>query len=254
METKPEQPKPEPQQKKVEQQKPEPQQPKTEQQKPEQQKPEQQKPEQQKPEHQKPEHQKSDKQHKPDHKAQQKQQKTTAKKEAVKHTVASNKAPVPPATTPPVEPPSPQPKVNPAQTTWASLVKKNEPVKSKIPAPNTTAASTVNGKQLSKPNKPNSPTPSSTPKFTGVAGKTNLYKAKKDVTKLYLFFADIISKYEPNYNAPILQPRGLINNVNTCFMNVVSNKSTKKKKKVCRLIHLTRFYNHYPIVHHFTIL
>ncbi|CEP19258.1 hypothetical protein [Parasitella parasitica] len=113
-----------------------------------------------------------------------------------------------------VEPPSPQPKVKPLGS-WASLLKKSDTVK-KPTAANAPVTNGVvaNGKSLAtKLNKPASPTPTNVPKFTGVA--------------------DIISKYEPTYTAPLLQPRGLINNVNTCFMNVILQP----------LSHCAPFYN-----------
>jgi hypothetical protein len=73
-----------------------------------------------------------------------------------------------------VEPPSPQPKVKPPVSSWAALVKKDT-VKKQAPsvhAAPTANGITVNGKQHNaKPSKPASPTPSATPKFTGVAGK-----------------------------------------------------------------------------------
>ncbi|KAI8075836.1 uncharacterized protein B0P05DRAFT_512183 [Gilbertella persicaria] len=116
------------------------------------------------------------------------------------------------------EPPSPQPKPNnkPVVSSWASLLKTADTVK-KPASPAATHAMT-NGKlqqsqQPNKPSKPSSPTPSVVPKFTGVA--------------------DIINKYEPNYSAPLIQPRGLINNVNTCFMNVILQP----------LSHCAPFYN-----------
>ncbi|GAA5803336.1 hypothetical protein HPULCUR_008815 [Helicostylum pulchrum] len=159
---------------------------------------------------------------------QSKQQKNTIKKEATKQ-VNNAKA----STTPPVEVPSPQPEPTTATTTaataatapaapaaapvpapitsWASVLKKSEPVK-KAAAATVAATPATNGKPLAKSAKPSSPTSSST-KFTGVA--------------------DIINKYEPNYNAPLLQPRGLINNVNTCFMNVILQP----------LSHCAPFYN-----------
>ncbi|KAI9323458.1 hypothetical protein BX666DRAFT_2016709 [Dichotomocladium elegans] len=39
--------------------------------------------------------------------------------------------------------------------------------------------------------------------------------------KQFMGIADIISRFEPCFTAPLLEPRGLINNVNTCFMNVI---------------------------------
>ncbi|KAL9543907.1 hypothetical protein MBANPS3_007891 [Mucor bainieri] len=112
------------------------------------------------------------------------------------------------------EPPSPQPKIKPAGS-WASLLKKPDAAKKPATANGPSANGVlVNGKSsATKPNKPASPTPTAMPKFTGVA--------------------DIISKYEPTYTAPLLQPRGLINNVNTCFMNVILQP----------LSHCAPFYN-----------
>ncbi|KAI9281823.1 hypothetical protein BY458DRAFT_468598 [Sporodiniella umbellata] len=101
---------------------------------------------------------------------------------------------------PEAETPTPTPKPKPAMGSWASLLKtpdsKSKPVSNQPTQPHSVPA--MNGKQPTR--KPTSPTPY-VPKFTGVA--------------------DIINKYEPVFNAPLLQPRGLINNVNTCFMNVI---------------------------------
>ncbi|KAF1800109.1 hypothetical protein FB192DRAFT_1449593 [Mucor lusitanicus] len=127
---------------------------------------------------------------------------------------AAATAPVTAASQTAVEPPSPQPKVKPAGS-WASLLKKPDTAKKAATANGPSANGVaVNGKaSATRPNKPASPTPTTVPKFTGVA--------------------DIISKYEPTYTAPLLQPRGLINNVNTCFMNVILQP----------LSHCAPFYN-----------
>ncbi|KAI8972996.1 hypothetical protein BDB01DRAFT_844989 [Pilobolus umbonatus] len=99
-----------------------------------------------------------------------------------------------------VEPPKPK-----APDSWASLLKTTD--KPKQSAPHVQ----VNGKHtVTKSVKPVSP---SVPKFIGIG--------------------DTISKYEPTYTAPLLQPRGLINNVNTCFMNVILQP----------LVHCAPFYN-----------
>lgn len=99
----------------------------------------------------------------------------------------------------PTETPKPTVKPKPAVGSWASLLKVSENKSKPSSNANTPVSTpTANGKQT--PRKLVSPTPS-TPKFTGIA--------------------DIINKYEPIFNAPLLQPRGLINNVNTCFMNVI---------------------------------
>lgn len=36
--------------------------------------------------------------------------------------------------------------------------------------------------------------------------------------------ADVLHKYKPSYSSPLIQPRGLVNNGNMCFMNAVSGK------------------------------
>ncbi|KAG1145225.1 hypothetical protein G6F37_005662 [Rhizopus arrhizus] len=121
-------------------------------------------------------------------------------------TTATNPTVATSETTPKPTSPS-KPASKPTATSWAALLKVNE---NKLKASSTSSSTSsiasapvantnVNGKQT--PRKLASPTPSNTVKFTGIA--------------------DIISKYEPSFNAPLLQPRGLINNVNTCFMNVI---------------------------------
>ncbi|CAO3693781.1 hypothetical protein G6F70_001706 [Rhizopus microsporus] len=127
--------------------------------------------------------------------------------EPIKEEESVKKPPITNGTNSPVETPKPKPKST--ATSWAALLKTSEnklKASSASSSTSTTAstsvpnnAPTVNGKQTPKTS--TSPTPPITPKFTGIA--------------------DIISKYEPTFNAPLLQPRGLINNVNTCFMNVI---------------------------------
>ena len=38
--------------------------------------------------------------------------------------------------------------------------------------------------------------------------------------------ADVLHKYKPSYSSPLIQPRGLVNNGNMCFMNAVRAKRT----------------------------
>ncbi|KAI9475913.1 MAG: hypothetical protein EXX96DRAFT_575114 [Benjaminiella poitrasii] len=162
-------------------------------------------------------------------KEQQQQQKSAIKKEvkqapsvATSTTATPLSAVASPSTASPaaLEPSSPQPKSTPPVSSWAALLKKPDAKKNVLStstATTTTSTSNgvmVNGKtQSNKVSKPVSPVPTPTPKFTGVA--------------------DIISQYEPIYKAPLLQPRGLINNVNTCFMNVILQP----------LLHSAPFYN-----------
>ncbi|KAI9015765.1 hypothetical protein CLU79DRAFT_764620 [Phycomyces nitens] len=105
-------------------------------------------------------------------------------------TPASAPAPTAQPTTPAQSGPAPV-KPKPVSS-WASLVKSNVPVKPVSPAPENTP--------IQKVTKPVTVGPA-VPKFTGIA--------------------DIINTYTPTYEGPLLQPRGLINNVNTCFMNVI---------------------------------
>lgn len=71
----------------------------------------------------------------------------------------------------PIEPPSPQPKVKPAASSWAALLKKNETVKKPTAAPSTNGVATNGKAHPAKSSKPLTPTPTAVPKFTGVAGK-----------------------------------------------------------------------------------
>lgn len=95
------------------------------------------------------------------------------------------------------QPGPPAPKQKP--TSWASLLRANAEAKAKPPAasvPGTAAPSPVPAAvraadQLAAPQ----------PKFMGIV--------------------DIINRYEPQFQCPLIEPRGLINNVNTCFMNVI---------------------------------
>ncbi|KAL0075958.1 hypothetical protein J3Q64DRAFT_1877520 [Phycomyces blakesleeanus] len=92
----------------------------------------------------------------------------------------------------PTPTPTPAPVKPKAPSSWASLVKSNVPPKPVSPAPENVP--------IQKIVKPVAVGPT-VPKFTGIA--------------------DIINTYTPTYEGPLLQPRGLINNVNTCFMNVI---------------------------------
>lgn len=60
-------------------------------------------------------------------------------------------------------------------------------------------------------------TPSSTPKPNVNA----VAPPAQNAPPKFVGIADIISRYEARFDAPLLEPRGLINNVNTCFMNVI---------------------------------
>ncbi|CAO3624853.1 unnamed protein product [Cunninghamella echinulata] len=104
---------------------------------------------------------------------------------------ATPATPSSPATPPPQQQQPAKPKPN----SWAALLQTNTN-KSKPASPNTTSQQT---RTVPTGNQPVSVVPLK--KFTGIA--------------------DIINQYEPTTKTPLLEPRGLINNVNTCFMNVI---------------------------------
>lgn len=54
-------------------------------------------------------------------------------------------------------------------------------------------------------------------------------------TMKYTGIANIVSNYQPTFEWTLLEPRGLINNVNTCFVNVVSSQL-----KHCTVLHHKR--------------
>ncbi|KAI8368165.1 uncharacterized protein BYT42DRAFT_585532 [Radiomyces spectabilis] len=84
------------------------------------------------------------------------------------------------------------PKVKPSS--WAALLKSSDSAKVK---PN---AALAKPSQVVKPAKVVPPA-ASIPRLSGIG--------------------DMIQNYQPSSEGPLLEPRGLINNVNTCFMNVI---------------------------------
>ncbi|KAI7870421.1 hypothetical protein BDF14DRAFT_92155 [Spinellus fusiger] len=114
---------------------------------------------------------------------------TTTTAATVATASAGHTSTTPSANEPAIPEPKEEPAPKPKPTSWAALLKPTTP-----PHHPTTKQSTAKTKK----------TPVvgvHTPKLTGIA--------------------EIISAYQPIYEGPLLQPRGLINNVNTCFMNVV---------------------------------
>ncbi|ORX60291.1 cysteine proteinase [Hesseltinella vesiculosa] len=90
---------------------------------------------------------------------------------------------------------------------WASLVKSPDKIKPPVPSPAQVQQTRPAPLAVAPP------TAAPVKKFSGIA--------------------DIINQYEPTYFMPLLQPRGLINTVNTCFMNVILQP----------LAHCSPFYN-----------
>ncbi|KAI9264091.1 hypothetical protein BDA99DRAFT_48152 [Phascolomyces articulosus] len=106
------------------------------------------------------------------------------------------------------------PKAKP--TTWAALLK-SEDVSSKAKTTNAAAAAAQGASKS-----PISGSSSPVGKLS-VNGGANamLVQPTATVPTKFMGIADIIHRYEPRFNSPLLEPRGLINNVNTCFMNVI---------------------------------
>ncbi|ORZ19629.1 hypothetical protein BCR42DRAFT_220932 [Absidia repens] len=112
---------------------------------------------------------------------------------------------------------------------------------SKLAAASSSATTTTTAATTTAPSAP-SPTPVKPPSSWASLLKPTIEKTKLPATspsqqtratvsdnatldtlppKKFTGIADIIHQYEPTYKMPLLQPRGLINNVNTCFMNVI---------------------------------
>ncbi|KAG9301429.1 hypothetical protein G9A89_018101 [Geosiphon pyriformis] len=97
---------------------------------------------------------------------------------------------------------SPQPTKAQQPKSWAELVKSSPAINVKAAA--TAAASSTNGNKSTSPNKQakakGTPT-NGRPKVGGLAG--------------------VLQNFQPIYKNSLLQPRGLVNNGNTCFMNAI---------------------------------
>ena len=125
---------------------------------------------------------------------------------------------------PPASPKSPStPKAKPP-TSWAALLKSKNDAASKAKAASPAAQTPNNIKSpISKSSSPAVATAATSNKLS-VNGGTNAILVQPPATaSKFMGIADIIHRYEPRLvNAsPLLEPRGLINNVNTCFMNVI---------------------------------
>ncbi|CAO3587937.1 unnamed protein product [Absidia cylindrospora] len=115
---------------------------------------------------------------------------TTTSKAKVTRTPATTTT----TTTTTTSAPTPSPTPAKPPTSWAALLK---PTGEKAKSP---ATNTLSKTRAAVPDNTSSAVPAPK-KFTGLA--------------------DIIYQYEPTYKVPLLEPRGMINNVNTCFMNVI---------------------------------
>lgn len=125
----------------------------------------------------------------------------------------------------------PSPKTNgiatpsPAPTAASSPVNKGSASK---PPPSSWAAllRTPKEKEAAAKNKAtsNAATALTASKTTNVASKAATVTTSQQpptAQPKFMGIADIINRYEPRYDVPLLEPRGMINNVNTCFMNVI---------------------------------
>ncbi|KAI9488245.1 hypothetical protein BDB00DRAFT_877631 [Zychaea mexicana] len=101
----------------------------------------------------------------------------------------------------------------PKPTSWAALLKSNDAA---------SKAKTAGGSGKS----PLAGTPSPQQAKLSVNGGANAMlvqppSAAAAAPTKFMGIADIINRYEARFDGPLLEPRGLINNVNTCFMNVI---------------------------------
>ncbi|KAG2219738.1 hypothetical protein INT45_007777 [Circinella minor] len=138
-----------------------------------------------------------------------KQQQPTSSSSSVasQQTPSSSKSPSAPKTNPP--------------TSWAALVKNKSDTASKAKVA-TSGVQTPNS--IKSPIYGSSSPSAAASNKLSVNGGTNAMLVQTPATSTkFMGIADIIHRYEPRLiNAsPLLEPRGLINNVNTCFMNVI---------------------------------
>lgn len=171
-------------------------------------------------------------------------------------TLASPTAQTPTASAPVTTVPTPTPNGHASTATGSSP--KTNGIATPSPAP-TAASSPVNKGSASKPppsswaallrtpkekeaaakNKAtfNAATTLTASKTTNVASKAATVTTSQQpptAQPKFMGIADIINRYEPRYDVPLLEPRGMINNVNTCFMNVILQPlSTVRHFTIC---------------------
>ncbi|KAF8964302.1 hypothetical protein BGZ52_011859, partial [Haplosporangium bisporale] len=114
---------------------------------------------------------------------------------------AAQDTPTPEITPPPVIAPPP-----PKASSWSALFRSNTP----NPPPSATPANGAPGNKTAELNKATQP---NGVKFDGIA--------------------DVLHNYKLTYASALIQPRGLVNNGNMCFMNAILQP----------LLHCPPFYN-----------
>lgn len=102
-------------------------------------------------------------------------------------------------------PVAPQPKPKP--TSWAALLKPSQAKAQQQGAPAARMASNQNQQKVSD-------------------------GAENEPTSQYTGISTIVNTYQPTFDWTLLEPRGLINNVNTCFVNVVRMRLCKDRISV----------------------
>ncbi|KAF9080904.1 hypothetical protein BGX29_011486 [Mortierella sp. GBA35] len=117
------------------------------------------------------------------------------------------------------EPAAPAAPVKPKS--WAELLRSKTPV---TPSP----AAAVNGTAAQKPVELNKATSVNGVKFDGIA--------------------DVLHKFQPTYSSVLIQPRGLVNNGNMCFMNAIGKHVVHSFKSKTPLVDsLIMFLNEFHV-------
>ncbi|KAF8923356.1 hypothetical protein BGZ58_003043 [Dissophora ornata] len=100
--------------------------------------------------------------------------------------------------------------------------------------------------------KSNNPAPSSAP--SSITGSLNEKPVGGDIKVSgsngvkFNGIADVLHKFKPTYTSPLIQPRGLVNNGNMCFINAIGKHVAHKFKSTTPLVDsLIMFFNEFNV-------